>query len=111
MLEELSGVEALGLIILMVKVYRIIEKENYSLEIFPCPFDLLQVKLRYGHLEHWFLLLKKRPRLSIVPDHMKIPAHGLIIYKDTKAKCRHLKKLTCKGTLQQVFICLRPLLS
>jgi hypothetical protein len=22
---------------------------------------------------------------------------------DTKAKCRHLKKLTCKGTLRQVF--------
>jgi len=24
------------------------------------------------------------------------------------AKCPHLKKLTCKGTLRQVFICLRP---
>ncbi len=24
------------------------------------------------------------------------------------AKCRHLKKLTCKGTLRLVFICLRP---
>ncbi len=24
------------------------------------------------------------------------------------AKCRHLKKLTCKGTLLQVFICQRP---
>ncbi len=24
------------------------------------------------------------------------------------AKCRHLKKLTCKGTSRQVFICLRP---
>ncbi len=23
--------------------------------------------------------------------------HGLISYKDTKTKCRHLKKLTCKG--------------
>ncbi len=30
--------------------------------------------------------------------------HGLINYVDTKAKCRHLKKLTCKGTLRQVFI-------
>jgi hypothetical protein len=27
-----------------------------------------------------------------------------INYKDTKTKCRHLKKLTCKGTLRQVFI-------
>ncbi len=26
---------------------------------------------------------------------------GLINYIDTKAKCRHLKKLTCKGTLRQ----------
>ncbi len=33
--------------------------------------------------------------------------HGLINYIDTEAKCRHLKKLkklTCKGTLRQVFI-------
>ncbi len=45
MLEKLSGVEALGLIILIVKVDRIVEKENYSLEIFPCPFDLLYFML------------------------------------------------------------------
>ncbi len=25
-----------------------------------------------------------------------------------QCKCRHLKKLTCKGTLRQVFKCLRP---
>ncbi len=31
-------------------------------------------------------------------------AHGLINYIDNKAKCFHLKKLTCKGTLRQVFI-------
>jgi hypothetical protein len=30
--------------------------------------------------------------------------HGLINYIHTKAKCRLLKKLTCKGTLRQVFI-------
>jgi hypothetical protein len=32
--------------------------------------------------------------------------HGLINYRylDTKAKCRHLKKFTCKGKLRQVFI-------
>ena len=24
------------------------------------------------------------------------------------AKCRHLNKLNCKGTLRQVFFCLRP---
>jgi hypothetical protein len=30
--------------------------------------------------------------------------HGLSNYIDTKAKCGHLKKLPCKGTLRQVFI-------
>ncbi len=30
--------------------------------------------------------------------------HGLINYMDIKAKCRHLKELTCKGTLRHVFI-------
>ncbi len=31
--------------------------------------------------------------------------HGLINYIDSKAKkCRHLKNLTCKGTMCQVFI-------
>jgi hypothetical protein len=27
---------------------------------------------------------------------------------ECNAKCRHLKEFTCKGTLRQVFICLRP---
>ncbi len=31
-------------------------------------------------------------------------ARGLMNYKDTKAKCRHPKKITCRGTLRQVFI-------
>ena len=26
--------------------------------------------------------------------------HGLMNHKDTKAKCRHLKQLICKGTLR-----------
>jgi hypothetical protein len=41
--------------------------------------------------------------------HMKgklllLESNRIINYKDTPAKCRHLKKLTCKGTLRQVFI-------
>jgi hypothetical protein len=34
----------------------------------------------------------------------KVSLHGLINYKDTKTQCRHLKRFTWKGTLQQVFI-------
>jgi hypothetical protein len=30
--------------------------------------------------------------------------HGLINYIETKTKCLHLKKLTCKGALRQMFI-------
>jgi hypothetical protein len=33
--------------------------------------------------------------------------HGLINYIESNAKCRHLKKYTCKGTTRQVFTCLR----
>jgi hypothetical protein len=33
-----------------------------------------------------------------------IVSHGLINYIDTKAKCRHLKILTCIGTLRQQYI-------
>ncbi len=33
-------------------------------------------------------------------------SHGQINYIGTKAKCRHLKKLTSKGTLRQMFTCL-----
>jgi hypothetical protein len=36
--------------------------------------------------------------------NVKPSSHGLINYLDTKDKCRHLKKLTCKRTLRQVFI-------
>jgi hypothetical protein len=41
---------------------------------------------------------------KILPLPVVLSSHGLINYIDTKAKCRHLKKLTCKGTLRQVFI-------
>ncbi len=37
-------------------------------------------------------------------DHWVTYVHGLINYKDTKAKFHHLKKLTCEGTLLQVVI-------
>ena len=39
-----------------------------------------------------------------VTSFMIRPRHGLINYKDTRTKCRHLKKLTWKGTLRRVFI-------
>ncbi len=43
--------------------------------------------------------------LSII-DNVDTPLNGLNNF--TKAKCRSLKKFTCKGTLRQEFICLRP---
>jgi hypothetical protein len=37
-------------------------------------------------------------------DSSYSPPHGLTNYIDTKAQCRRLKTLTCKGTSWQVFI-------
>ncbi len=45
---------------------------------------------------------------NIIHRGRKRPLHGLINYIDTKAKCSHLQKFTCKGTSRQVFIFLRP---
>ncbi len=46
----------------------------------------------------------------------RITFHGIDKARDRRkirllegnANCRHVKKLTCKGTLRQVFICLTP---
>ncbi len=47
------------------------------------------------------------PPPVILPPGVPVSrTHGIINYVDTKPKCRHLKKLTCKGTLRQVFISL-----
>ncbi len=42
------------------------------------------------------------------PESKNILQHGLTNYINTKPKCLHLKKITRKGTLRQVFNCLRP---
>ncbi len=56
-----------------------------------------------------FLKLTKRSVIEVLFYFcVKTCNHGLINYIGTKAKCRHPNKLTCKGTLRQVFICLRP---
>jgi hypothetical protein len=48
-------------------------------------------------------LYRSRRVLEVKYPCTDAPMHGLINNIDTKAKCR-LKKLICKGTLQQVFI-------
>ncbi len=53
----------------------------FSLSNLPSPFSLVKSPCK---LEDW----------SHLPTN----------YKDTKAKCRHLTKFACKGTLRQVFI-------
>ncbi len=57
------------------------EKQKYSIYIFQ------------GYLKYEILLMYY---------------HGLINSIDNRAKCRHLKKLTCKWTLRQVLIWWRP---
>jgi hypothetical protein len=43
-----------------------------------------------------------KTRLTRLQNQSKSVPPGLIIYIDTKAKCRHLKKFISKGTLRQV---------
>jgi hypothetical protein len=45
--------------------------------------------------------------IALLDPELLSSFHGLSNYIDTKAKRRHLKKFTCKGTLRQVFLCLR----
>jgi hypothetical protein len=45
-----------------------------------------------------------QPPLHVHHTFLHTVQNGLIYYVDTKAKCRHLKKITCKGTMRNVFI-------
>ncbi len=49
-------------------------------------------------------LFSHSPRIFLQIAKSDSAGHGLINYKDTKAKCGHLKKLISKRTLRQVFI-------
>jgi hypothetical protein len=50
-----------------------------------------------------FVLLQFPKSARYVANH-----HKKIRFIEGNAKCRHQKKFPCKGTLRQVFICLRP---
>ncbi len=72
----------------------------YSLEMFPAA---PQASSRKGNI-----LKESHPFLM---SSFLVPTPSLLInYVDTKAKCCHLKKLTCTCTLRQVFIIIFRLL-
>ncbi len=50
-----------------------------------------------------FVTFLRQPAMSESSFFFYGPPHGLTNYKDTKAKWRN-QKMTCKGTLRQVFI-------
>ncbi len=61
-----------------------------------------------GKVQRWDYIKQPLVKLKVhrwpVPSFPSNPfGHGLLNYKDTNTICRHLKKLTCKGTLRQVF--------
>ncbi len=56
-----------------------------------------------------YIVLVKRFRIQIAPSILQLCApRRKIRMTESNAKCRHLKKLTCKGSLRKLFICLRP---
>jgi hypothetical protein len=65
-----------------------------------------KIGLRLLSLEKKFRIFKSDFQqfgtTKIHQDHRKIRL------REGNAKCRHLKKFTCNGTLRQVFICLIP---
>ncbi len=68
----------------------------------PGPRKFLEEPEGWTHAPLKESLETERKAYGVIYDYL----HGLINYKDTKTKCkcRHLKNLTCKGTLRQVFI-------
>jgi hypothetical protein len=50
------------------------------------------------------LRLYRNQKKTVLSFFKFIPIAWIVDCVDTKAKCRHLKKLTSKGTLRQVFI-------
>ncbi len=58
--------------------------------------------------EHKYDFIKDDIFKRVILNRIKGTNCRKIRLKEGNAKCHHLKKLTCKGTLRLVFICLRP---
>ncbi len=73
-----------------------------------CNWAMPHVETRWDWTPSWILTSFRwwmPPSVQTASSSKKVnDCHWLINYKDTKAKCRHLTKFTCKGTLRQVFI-------
>ncbi len=80
---------------------------------------LFNFLLVYNVHSKLYIYSKIRTLCKNFSQMIHIKSQILIGFKDTlprrkirliegNAKCRHLKKLSCKGTLRQVFICRRP---
>ncbi len=76
--------------------------KNLELERHRKPKWIVSLKLFPELYEFW--RLSGSNFLQYLALDLLVGRHGLINHIETKAKCRHLKILTCKGTLRQVFI-------
>jgi hypothetical protein len=82
-----------------IKVMRILNTDNKSFYIKAAQFPICI----HSSSQRFFLTCRMYSSLDnnrYSPDKRN---HGLNNYIDTKAKCRHLKIMTWKGTLRQVF--------
>jgi hypothetical protein len=66
-----------------------------------CQSSILICKFPHRRMQG---MLDKLKCLYLFARESDVYRQGLINYTDTKAKCRHLKNLTSKGILRQVFI-------
>jgi hypothetical protein len=79
------------------------KKMSNFLPILTVPLFLFTL---FGKFFIWWFIRRKKAVSGYTILCATISWYFLVI--EYNAKCRHPKKLTCKGTLQQVFICLRP---
>jgi hypothetical protein len=56
----------------------------------------------------WRIYKRKKEKLVAASPIWDVQQRKMIRRIEGNAKCRHLKNFKCKGTLRQVFICLRP---
>ncbi len=73
-----------------------VQVEYLNFELFRAYVDLP------ASLPHKYDVIIDDGRARVPCAQSALRYHGLINYVDTKAKCPHMKVLTCKGTLRQV---------
>ncbi len=85
--------------------------DNTSYADLPC-MNCLRVEMGeracYSGIFYYYIFMYININVTSASRNWLVCRRRKIRLIEGSAKCRHLKKITSKGTLRQVFICLRP---